>query len=238
MASWFIDEGLNTLIKEWKKVHPRATVYTIGDENHSKNPRETQHAPDDGKSGGPGDTKGEVDAGDFMPGGGVSDEDLDDLAEGLRLSRDPRLLIVIRRNKIFSSYPVSGVPAFTWRTYKGRYHGHTHVSVNDNFKNNTSNWEWEEDMPRTRTFSQMNGSMPDMEIRDEDSEFDGFDHVIRAQALLNVLERTLPPLNIDGVYGVKTAQKLAKLQKTREAKTTTNGSKIEVPEWRTLMGFV
>lgn len=70
-------------------------------------------------------------AGDYThdPGDGA---DMDVLAEQLRLSRDPRIKYVIRRDRMFSSYATSKVPAWTWRDYTGNYHGtHMHLSVVD-----------------------------------------------------------------------------------------------------------
>lgn len=137
MSAFTVDEGLAVLIEAWKIEHPGAVVYTIGDTSHSADPNKSQHARDWGRSGRPGDTAGEVDAGDFMPGKGVTDQDLDDLAEDLRLSRDPRIRYVIRRQKIFEA---TGPDAWEWVKHDGDYHGHTHVSINDNFAANRSPW--------------------------------------------------------------------------------------------------
>ena len=122
--AWYPDRGLATLIGQWREEHPGAVVGTIGDEHH-KPPSE--HLPEE---------DGSVDAGDFMPGTGVSQADLDDLAETLRTHRDPRIAYVIRRQRIFSS---TNQP-WQWRPYSGAYHGHTHVSVNDRHENDTTRW--------------------------------------------------------------------------------------------------
>lgn len=57
--------------------------------------------------------------------------DMGVLTERLRASRDPRLKYVIWRGLIFSSYPVSGHPAWDWRLYHGAdfHSSHCHVSV-------------------------------------------------------------------------------------------------------------
>lgn len=238
MASWYTDEGLARLDREWKAKHPGAVVYHIGDLNHSTNPDVSQHAPDRGGSQ-PGDDKGEVDGSDFMPGkGGVTEEDLDELAEGLRESRDPRILIVIRRQRIFSSKWVGGVAPFTWRTYGGKYHGHTHVSVNDKFDNNQSDWKWEKVAARTRDRVKIDANLPVYLVGDEDADWDGWDHISRAQALMNLLDGDLPDLDTDGVYGAKTAQKLARVLKDAKVTgTTSNGTKLGEAEWRRLYGI-
>jgi hypothetical protein len=69
-------------------------------------------------------------AGDYThdPGDGA---DMDQIAEAIRLSRDPRVKYVIWRDRMFSSYAAHGIPAWTWREYSGDYHGHLHVSVLD-----------------------------------------------------------------------------------------------------------
>lgn len=122
--AWYVDRGLAKLIEQWRERHPGAIVGTIGDEHHTP---PSQHLPEE---------DGSVDAGDFMPGNGVTDADLDALAEALRASRDPRIAYVIRRQRIFSS---TNSP-WEWRTYDGAYHGHTHVSVNDRHENDSSEW--------------------------------------------------------------------------------------------------
>lgn len=234
--NWYIDEGLNAFIREWKKAHPGAVVYTIGDENHSKDPDISQHAPDTGGKA-PGDDKGEVDAGDVMPGKGVTRAHLLDLFHGLRRSRDKRILYVIFEDMIFSSRPVDNYAAWEIRPYNGKFHSHVHLSVNDNFDNDQSDWKWEKLVAREIKYVEINGKIPELMLGDDAADISGFNHIIRAQALINLLDNSLPDLDIDGVYGAKTAKKLARVMKERELKTTTNGSKIYEPEWRTLYGL-
>lgn len=206
MVRWYVDEGIATLTAEWKAVHPRATVYHIADSNHSQDPDKSQHAPDDGGKL-PGDDKGEVDAADFMPGNRVTEDDLDDLFFGLHESRDPRILYVIRRDMIFSSV----VEPWKIRPYKGKYHHHTHVSANDLYDKNTTDWKWEKNMPRTIEYVGVpNAKLPILKYGDEDAVQDGWNHVGRLQHLLNFQEAA-NPLDIDGVYGANTATKLKRL---------------------------
>ena len=78
--------------------------------------------------------------------------DCDEIAENLRLSRDERIKYVIRRNRIFSSYAYGGIPAWTWRPYRGTYHGgHVHVSILDTKAacEDISEWALEGEMART-----------------------------------------------------------------------------------------
>ncbi len=132
MPAEHVDSALVTLNRQWRKEHPNAVIYHRGDKNHRP---PSDHLPEE---------DGSIDASDVMPGPNVSDEDLDELAESLRRSRDYRIAYVIRRQRIFSSRVVDGVPAWTWRKYKGKYHGHTHISRND--KNESDNSEWELDI--------------------------------------------------------------------------------------------
>lgn len=208
MVNWYTDEGLDALIMEWKRIHPKAVVYKIADKFHSQNPDVSQHAPDRGGSK-PGDDKGEVDAGDFMPGNGVTDQDLDELAEGLRLSKDKRLMYVIRRKRIFSSVPIGRIPTFEWRTYNGEYHGHVHVSMNDSFDNDRSDWKWEKMAGKNWKMVEVeDAKLPEkLSYGDDDDAFEGYNHVMRMQALLNLQNnKGLPRLDTDGVYGANTVK--------------------------------
>jgi hypothetical protein len=209
MVSWFPDEGLQVLENEWLSLYPNAVVYDIGDTNHSTNPSVSQHAPDKGTSGNPGDTKGEVDAKDFMPGRGVTDESLRLLFDGLHESRDPRILYVIYEDKIFSSV----TSPWVIRDYNGKFHTHVHVSVNDKFFKNISDWSWERIMLDRWEYKSVEGARLPSKLSYglEDEDFDGWNHISRVQALLQVLDKTLPPLDLDGVYGAKTVQKVKKV---------------------------
>ncbi len=234
MAGWYLDEGLVVLRAEWRREHPAATVYTIADGAHSQDPDISQHAPDRGGSK-PGDDRGEVDAADFMPGNGVDAGDLDDLFNGLVRSRDPRILLLIWGQTIVSSV----VDPWKRRTYTGKRHGHVHVSVNDLYSANRADWKWEPPMARTVNQRPISGKLPDLLLGDEDSTLPGWDHLkYRVQPLLNALDGDLPDLDLDGVYGRKTAAKLARVMRDAgDTGTTSNGTKISTPEWRRLYGM-
>lgn len=233
MASWRVDEGLARLDIEWKAEHPGAVVYHIGDSKHDTDPDKSQHAPDDGGKL-PGDDKGEVDASDFMPGkGGVTEGDLDDLAEGLRKSKDKRILIVIRRQRIFSSYAIGKYDAFQWRPYSGKYHGHTHVSVNDLFDNNQSDWKWEKmaaaakEIPTVKVDGLL---IPQLQLGHSDALDAGYNHIARAQVLANWLDNKTADLDPDGEYGAKTVAKFKKI-------FGGDGKKLSTANYRQLHGL-
>lgn len=202
----YLDEGLAKFREQWKAEHPGATVYWVADDAHSQNPDVSQHAPDRGGSK-PGDDKGEVDAVDVMPGNGVTEAHLTELFEGLIREQDPRVLLVIHGNKIVSSV----VEPWKVRPYSGHFHDHVHLSVNDNFDNNAKAWEWELSQKSRKFVTLANASLPEsLAFGEEDAAYDGYNHVSRAQALLNYLDRP-NPLDIDGVYGANTVQKVKKV---------------------------
>ena len=225
--AWYLDEGLARLRTEWLQVHPGATVYTIGDSAHSTDPDVSQHAPDRGGPQ-PGDDRGEVDAADFMPGKGVTSTDLADLFYGLHKSRDSRLLYVIWGSTIFSST----VQPWVMRPYRGAVHGHVHVSVNDRYDANRSDWKWEAGVPREVKFETGTMRLPVLQLGDDDEILPGWNHIGRAQALANYLDASTPDLDVDGVYGPRTAAKIG-----RATKALKPVNRLDLPQWRILMGL-
>lgn len=229
MASWYVDEGLQKFDEQWLEKFPNATIYHIGDDVHSKDPDVSQHAPELLTGPKPGKDKGEVDAGDYMQGNGVTIQDLRKVFSDLHKSRDPRILYVILEDKIYSS------TTFPWdiRPYRGTFHTHLHISVNDEFDANRSTWEaltvakqipWKyKDVDTARLPEQLTYGM-------EDAAYDGWNHIMRAQSLLNVIERSTASLDCDGVYGAYTAAKVKKL-------FGGNGKTLTFENLKTLHGF-
>lgn len=206
MVDWWLDEGLATLERQIKAEYPGTVIYKKGDSNHSTDPDVSQHAEDDGGKL-PGDDKGEVDAIDVMPNARLTMAKLVDIAENLRKSRDKRILYVIVEDKIFSSV----VDPFNWRPYKGKFHRHLHVSANDLFDSNTSPWSWE-NVAKQWDFKTVEGArLPEQLLFGyDDDSYDGYNHVARAQALLNYQDKK-NPLDLDGVYGANTVAKVKKV---------------------------
>lgn len=126
MPTWYVDPGLATLIRQWKALNPGATVYTIGDPDHQGS--DSDHNPE---------ADGSVDAGDFMPGNGVTFADLQTFVNILVHNKDKRIAYIIIGQRIISST----VQPWVWRTYNGNYHGHAHVSVNDKYESDSSDWK-------------------------------------------------------------------------------------------------
>ncbi len=229
--NWYVDEGVATLGTEWKKEHPGAVVYYVGDASHAS--RDSEHNPEPAGSL-PGADYGEVDAADFMIGHGVVKQDLRDLADGLVRSRDKRILYVIFDGKICSSHAVGSTPAWTWRTYTGsdQHTDHVHLSVNDLFDDNTSDWYWEKLMARTIPYVALptGAKLPTLQFGDEDDNQDGWNHVGRAQALANWINGSVADIDCDGVYGKDTVAKM-------KAIFGGDGKKLTIENMRTLHGI-
>lgn len=222
-ARWYVDEGLAVFIAQWKKKFPRAVVYTIGDDNHTVG----EHVPEEQGSQ-PGQDTGEVDACDVMPGNGVTEKDLAELHTALIVARDPRILYVIWHDMIVSSV----VQPWKIRKYTGKWHGHVHISVNDRYDANRAPWDIERGN-RPVEYQELKGRLPIVRLGDEDQP-GRTQHIHRLQATLNWLVHA--GLDVDGVYGRKSAAAVAKAMKDDQARTTSNGARIELPEWRRILG--
>lgn len=215
---WTVDEGLQTLIDQWKRAHPGAVVYTIADENHNS---DSEHSPE--KQGSePGADAGEVDAGDFMPGHGVSDADLVDLRRQLIDSRDSRLLYLIKGQIIVSSV----VQPWKDRPYGGAYHSHLHVSVNDRYAANRAAWDIEGGEPVPYVRKPITGTMPVLHVGDEDGS--GPKWIMRMQRVLKVDD--------DGVFGPQTATAVKAWMGSDPARSSSNGGTVDIPEWKSILG--
>lgn len=149
MVIFVVDRSLYVLRDEINAVAPnrsKASDGFVGDAAHAS--RDSQHNPEDtGDSTDGNDPDNQVDAADFThdPGNGA---DMHQVAEIIRKRRDRRVLYVIFDGRIFSSYAVNGVPAWTWRPYSGtdKHRGHLHISVNDKYNDTLNAWGVEEEM--------------------------------------------------------------------------------------------
>jgi hypothetical protein len=122
--TWRVANSVLTLHRQLRPLAPGApgTAFgTIGDTDHSST---SDHAAKDF----PGWGDDIVTAGDFPQA-----ERLDPRAvlEAIRQSRDQRVKYGISNGQMFSSYPTSAYPAWTWRPYSGSdgHFGHGHLSV-------------------------------------------------------------------------------------------------------------
>lgn len=142
--TWRLAKSLEQLRQQVNDSAPgRSTISdgSIGDTAHSN--RTSDHNPWCGP--------GVVTAIDITddPSAGA---DMKGLTESLRLSQDPRIKYVIFSGRMFSSYPTSSTPAWTWRPYTGinAHAHHAHISVQcDVSKDSMRPWdiegkEWDE----------------------------------------------------------------------------------------------
>lgn len=109
----------------------------VGDPDHQG--RTSAHNPE--YPAPPGNPAGEVDAID-PPHDPRRGADMAVLTEALRLSRDPRIRLVIFNRHIFSSYDHADGPPFTWRPYDGDnpHTGHAHIERTDSHRDDVSPW--------------------------------------------------------------------------------------------------
>jgi enamine deaminase RidA (YjgF/YER057c/UK114 family) len=135
---WHVAGAIETLGNQIEKSRGLDKVYpedgTVASYQHDQNNPNSDHRPDD---------QGIVRAIDW---GGPPDWQ-NEVAENLRVSRDPRIKYLIHNKRLFSSYkgPNSESP-FTWRPYGGYnlHLNHTHVSVvSGALGESTSEWEIE-----------------------------------------------------------------------------------------------
>jgi hypothetical protein len=108
---------------------------SIGDAAHAT--RDSDHNPHCGHPADPTVTAIDI---THDPDGGP---DCSELAEALRLSKDPRIKYVIWNNRMFSCYATSSHEKFVWRPYSGPnpHTKHMHVSVNCS-ANKDSTFDW------------------------------------------------------------------------------------------------
>lgn len=143
---WRVARCLETLLEQLNEMAPKRSKVSdgaIGDADHQN--RASDHNP---HCAAPDDPT--VTARDFThdPDNGA---DMNVITERLRKSQDKRIKYVIWNKRMFSSYPTSTHPAWTWRPYSGPnlHTVHAHVSVQCNAsKDSTEPWKIEPKEPR------------------------------------------------------------------------------------------
>jgi hypothetical protein len=218
MADWYVDKGLGTLIAQEKQLHPGMVVGTIAGGGHVATWPETDHAPE---------PDGSVDAGDFMVGPKFTKADGDVLVSALVEHRDDRIAYIIWQRRIISSHPVGNYAAWEWRPYNGTdpHTGHVHLSVNDKHENDNSAWNLG---GKKMQYEELHGfGLPILTAGMDDADYDGYNGVVRAQALLNVQGHKL---DLDGNYGPKMTAAV-------KAEFGGDGKRIDRTEWVKLAGL-
>lgn len=144
MATWVVDKGLDVLLAQLNAHAPnrrKDSDGSIGDADHQS--RTSAHNPQDTEDSADGnDPDNQVDARDFThdPANGA---DMHQMTEEIRLSRDPRVELVIWDEEQFSSYSTPTRKAWEWGPYSGEndHTKHAHVQVRDKGNDNTAPWK-------------------------------------------------------------------------------------------------
>jgi uncharacterized protein YraI len=119
---WRLATSLEQLLHQVNDMAPKRSKQhdgTIGDPAHAA--RKSEHNPDE---------DGVVRALDLTTDS-ARGFDAMKLVNALVLSRDPRVLYIIHRGRIWRSYAKPGIPAWTSETYRGanQHLSHVHISV-------------------------------------------------------------------------------------------------------------
>lgn len=174
MVDFVVDKSIPVLFRQVNEMAPnrdKSSDGMLGDLEHSL--RTSDHNPESPPP--PGNPDDQVDAGDIThdPAHGA---DMRQVSEAIRLSRDVRVRYVIFNRRIFYSYVVNGVPAYTWQEYFGPdpHTGHMHLSVNDIHHDETQLWDIGADMNynQDKILSAIVNLSPTMKL-DTDTRIDG-----------------------------------------------------------------
>lgn len=120
-SGWRVAHSLRTFGDQIMALRGHTNSYTVdgtlGDADHSN--RVSDHNPD------PNGIVRALDFYEWEPGR------VDEVFERIQLAKDPRTKYVIHADRMFSSYPTSTYPAWTWRPYNGinGHENHGHLSV-------------------------------------------------------------------------------------------------------------
>lgn len=133
---WILVPSLVVLGEQISSLHPKGhgADGTVASKAHDAANPSSDHRPH------PYSGAGRVRALDF---GENKENDVFDVLESIRLSRDPRVMYVIHERRMFSSYVAGGVPPYTWRPYTGPapHDNHGHVSTRSQSDNDTRPWQ-------------------------------------------------------------------------------------------------
>lgn len=132
--AWILVPSLGRLADEIEAKFPErhGADGTVASKGHDATNPSSDHRPH--PTTGPGKVRA-LDAGEN------TENDAFLIAERIRTRRDPRIKYVIHERRLFSSYPKSPYPSYTWRPYSGAGHlSHVHVSTLSQYDNDTRPW--------------------------------------------------------------------------------------------------
>lgn len=213
--SWHVAPDLATLIAQVKAKHPEMTIYTIGDTAHQA--EASDHNPD---------SDGSVNAADFMIGNHFTASDAAALASRLASVQDKRMAYVIYNRRICSTTVSPG----SWRAYSGAdpHTNHVHVSVTHTAGSEKSATAWNLGGKVYKTYQQLDSfSLPVLHAGDDDSDYEGYHMVARAQTLLNYQGANL---TVDGDYGDSTTAAVKRV-------LGGDGKTVDIDGWVKLAGL-
>lgn len=124
-ANWRVAESIRQLHRQLRPLAPNAPAVAFGTVGDAAHGTSGEHYPRVYPGLG---TRPVVCAGDFPKAGNLNPWTV---LDSIRRSRDPRVAYGISEGRMFSSYPTSRYPAWTWRPYSGadRHDTHGHLSV-------------------------------------------------------------------------------------------------------------
>lgn len=133
LRQWVVSLAIMALGQQVETAWPirHATDGTVAGKQHDQTSPNSDHRPHPFK--GPGIVRA-IDIGGY--------EEVDEMMESIRLSRDPRVRYAIRYGRIFSSTATASTPAYQWREYEGDnpHKTHGHLSTVDSADNDDSLW--------------------------------------------------------------------------------------------------
>lgn len=133
--SWRLSHAVWMLLVEVEAAFPNRGPAdgTVASKTHDQNNPTSDHRPH--PYTGPGVVRA-ADIGEYVEDQGIA------ICEAIRSKRPRWVKYVIHENRMFSSYPTSSVPAWTWRSYSGGngHLDHVHVSVYAGGDNDATPW--------------------------------------------------------------------------------------------------
>jgi len=210
MSNWRVAESLDVLLAQINALSPnrsKASDGAIGDLRH-QHEASSDHNPYIVVKG-----VGVVTARDFTndPAHGIDSEKL---ANALLASQDPRIKYVISNKKIASGTG-QGHPPWVWRPYTGSnaHDHHCHVSVKGSPKifDDTSPWKFDLAVAAAHAEAPAKTERPVLRKGSKDDDKSGA--VRDLQELLNDLNLTEKPLEVDGDFGGATELAVDAFQK-------------------------
>ena len=131
---WSVPAPIDSLADDIENAYPARHSHdgTVASKVHDTKSPTSDHRPS------PFIGTGVVRAIDF----GEHDDEVDEILEAIRVSRDPRIKYGIHHGQMFSSRAKGDIPPYTWRPYtRGGHIGHGHVSTLTSADDQAGAWD-------------------------------------------------------------------------------------------------